>query len=147
MSRHTKKIRQQQLVGYIQSHTPTKIEILALLYNSRGAGQRMFQRDLDELRLGHEIEQYKDKRYYLPDANATARILSSILSKKEQELLSRVQQEFQPGHPYASDVSQLLRKLAGHLSQQQQRLESSTPLSYFGPHFARDYSQYRPLCL
>jgi len=145
MPSQTKKIRQQKLLVYIRANTPTRPKILSSLYNLRDSGRRMFQRDLEELRLDFEIEQDADGCYYLPDTFSTTQILSGILSEKEQELLSRVQQEFQPGHPYASDVSQLLSKLAGHLSQQKQRLENSTPLSYFGPYFTRDYSRYRPL--
>lgn len=145
MPRQTKKIRLDQLVSYIQTQTPTRLELLTELYNLRESGRRMFQRDLEELRLEYEIELDGDGRYYLPRTTATTRILSAILSKEEQVLLSRVQQEFQTGHPYASDVSQLLSKLAGQLNQQMQRLDSSTPLSYFGPYFARDYSRYRPL--
>jgi len=138
------QIRTEALLRYIQAYHPTRLEILSKLYSLSDAGRRKFQRDLDTLREAHEIIHDDEGRYALLQTARTGAILAAILSQDERTLLARVQQEFQPGHPYLTDVQLLLDKLAGQLSERQQQLERTAPTAYFGPRFARDYTEYRP---
>ncbi len=140
------QVRSEKLLHFIQAEQPTHFEALHKFYNKPDeAGRQMFQRDLRKLRLEHEIVQDEDGRYILLQTARTQAILANMLGPMEQALLTRIQREFTPGHPYAADVRLLIDKLAGRLNQQSEELQRAAPLTYFGPRLARDYQQHRSL--
>ena len=146
MPLQARNLRQQKLLAYIKSHKPSRLQVLAALYEIDEAGRRKFHRDLDALRgVPYDINMDDDGCYYLASDTATSAVLDAVLTDDERHLFARIQHEYQPGHPYADDVQALLGKLTGRLNEQQQLLEATSVVRYFGPRFTRDYSLYRAI--
>lgn len=104
----------------------------------------MFQRDLEILKDEYDISQDEDGCYIL-NQSGTAQIIEASLTPEEKKLFQHIAHEFPPGHPFAEQFQQLFGKLTGRMSEQQELLKQVPPVRYFGPRFARDYTQYRPL--
>ena len=146
MPRQTTQQRRDKLLAYIEANTPTRLQILNTLYSLNTAGQRMFQRDLKDLREEYSIASDDNEHLFL-EGRPDASILSAILSPTEQQLLLAIQSDFDTAHPYSADVQALVQKLTGHIQTQHQHIAYSAPTRYFGAHFARDYTEHKPTLL
>ncbi len=139
-------VRVQTLLSFIQSEQPTQEQILYKIYKSASpAAIRKLQRDIKQLNEEHDIAVDEDGRYALVHSAITKSVLEVVFNDKERQLLRRLQQEFSPGHPFQMDLQILLDKLAGRIGQQQEQLQRSAPVSYFGTRLTRDYTLYRDL--